>query len=424
MFNLNNHEKFLELISPISDVKFEFGKIDIAFSKSKKELADLLKIKSEKIVDTLRLLPTKDQIIVFKNLEEFKKFTDLDSYNNLLVIDDNKFYSFIDNLTYIDFKEEKEFYLFDNAKSYLSFVKFLKSLLSTDSKEFHFIDSFNVDFRRIVMINFSEKGRLNITYDQGVPSFDSSIDYNLGFEKFKSCFLPEHKSLPKFLKSEIIKFGQSIDENVRLKKIFESLGQITERANINFEVYLNEVSVEKLKKDYDELKTKYFKELSETLGKITQKLIGLPIGVSASLIAIDRVSGSPQFLYLLLAVIVSTSIILSVLINSNLKDLNYLKKIFILDYKFLAENKFFEKRSSELDLFLEIKNTFMDKLSFYFIMSHILFFVMNIANVFVILFIFRALQANESAIYVILGILIALIIWYWIKKMEKSSKYL
>ncbi|WP_158860982.1 hypothetical protein [Lunatibacter salilacus] len=419
MFNIEEHKKFVNLISPISEANIGNGYIDIHYSESKKDLADSLGLKNEKYSDILRIEPIKDQIFFFKDLGELCLFMEYDKFKSLLVFDGTEYYSFVDGATYKNFRPENDFFLFTNSKCYCEFISYLRSLVSKENKEFHFIDSYSIDSRRITMISFSEKGRLTMNYSIASPNFATSIDYRKGLTSFIQCFKTENKSLPKFLKSEIIKFGQNFEEEIRFKRIFESLENITEKANINFEVYLNEVSVEKLKKDYDELKTKYFKELSETLGKITQKLIGLPIGVSASLIAIDRVSGSPQFLYLLLVVIISTSVILSVLINSNLKDLNYLKKIFSLDYEFLSENKFFKKHSTELELFSEIKDSFMDKQSFYFVISQILFFVMNIANIFVILFIFRALQADETAIYVILGGFVILMFWYWFEKMKK-----
>ena len=395
---LEEHKKLLSLITPISNAKFGNGYIDISYSKHKKETADSLGIKNEKIIDDLRLVLSADQVVVFKSIKDFKKLTDLNKFSNLLVLDDSKIYSFVGEKTYVDFKEIDEFYLFSNAKC-------------------------NFDFRRITMINFSEKGRLNISYSQGIPDFLNSKDFRVGFNAFKSCFSTESKSLPKFLKSEIIKLGQNLEESIRLKTIFESLNSIVDKANINFEVFLNEVSVEKLKKDYDELKTKYFKELSDSLGKITQKIVALPIGVSASLIAIDRVSDSPQFLILLLTVIFSTSIILSILVNSNLQDLNYLKKIFTIDYKFLAENKFFSKYPRELELFSEIKQSFLGKISFYFRLSHILFFAMNIANIFLLLFIFQALKANGSAIFLLVLIFLGLMMWYWFRKMQWKSEH-
>lgn len=419
MFSIEEQRKFKELISPISDAKFRNGNIDVIFSEEKKILADSLDLKNERYGDNLRISPNKDQIFFFTGIEELGLFKEYNKFKSLLAFDGTDFYSFVNGDTYKNFELENTYYLFTNSKCYCDFVDFLKSLVSKDDKEFHFIDSYNIDSRRITMISFSEKGRLTMSYSINAPKLNTSIDYRKGFDLFTQCFKTENKSLPKFLKSEVIRFGQNFEEGIRFKKIFESLENITEKANINFEVYLNEISVEKLKKDYDDLKTKYFKELSETLGKITNKLIGLPIGISTSLIAIDRVSGIPQFLILLLSVILLTSIILSALINANLKDLNDLKEIFLIDYKVLSENKFFSKYPKELELFRRIKESFVGKASFYFNLSHIIYFAMNVANTFLILFIVKALKADYYAI-ALLGIICFIIIgWYWVKKIEK-----
>lgn len=421
MFSIEEQKSFKELISPISNAKFRNGSIDLFFSEQKKTLADSLDLKNERYGDNLRISPNKDQIIFFTDFDELGLFKEYNKFKSLLAFDGTDFYSFVNGDTCKNFELVNTYYLFTNSKCYCDFVDFLKSLVSKDDKEFHFIDSYNIDSRRITMISFSEKGRLTMNYSINAPKLNTSIDYRRGFDLFIQCFNTENKSLPKFLKSEVIRFGQNFEEGIRFKKIFESLENITEKANINFEVYLNEISVERLKKDYDDLKTKYFKELSETLGKITQKLIGLPIGISTSLIAIDRVSESPQFLILLLAVIVSTSIVLSALINANLKDLFDLKEIFLIDYKVLSENKFFAKYPKELELFRRIKESFVGKTSFYFNLSHIIYFVMNIANTFLIIFIFKALKADDSAIILLVVICLGIIGWYWIKYMTKKQ---
>jgi hypothetical protein len=111
---------------------------------------------------------------------------------------------------------------------------------------------------------------------------------------------------------------------------------------------------------------------------------------------------------------------LSALINANLKDLNDLKEIFVIDYKVLTENKFFSKHPNELDLLKRIKESFLGKTSFYFRLSHIIYFAMNIANTFLIIFIFKALKADDSAIVLLVIICFFIIGWYWAKYMTKQ----
>ena len=72
---LEEHKKLLSLITPISNAKFGNGYIDISYSKHKKETADSLGIKNEKIIDDLRLVLSADQVVVFKSIKDFKKLT-------------------------------------------------------------------------------------------------------------------------------------------------------------------------------------------------------------------------------------------------------------------------------------------------------------------------------------------------------------
>src|SRR5690554_5270096 len=136
MFNLEEQALFLELISPISEAKIGNGQIDIAYSESKKKLADSIGLRNEKSIENLRLIPSKEQIILYNSVEHFNKFADLNNYSNLLMIDGANWYSFFDDKTYINFVEEKEFFLFTNARCYLEFIQYLKGLVSPDVKEF------------------------------------------------------------------------------------------------------------------------------------------------------------------------------------------------------------------------------------------------------------------------------------------------
>jgi len=247
-------------------------------------------------------------------------------------------------------------------------------------------------------------------YELKAPLFDSSQDLNMQIDRFKDCFNDENKSLLKFLKSATIATASNFPAEQRLKMLIESLHEVVEKARINFEVYLNNLSIDKIKKDYDEVKSKYFDSLSDILSKLSNKIIGLPIGISATLFAVEKIKDSNFFLLLLLGATIVTSIYISLLLQMHFKDLNYISKIFHYDYNTLLENNFFFKYPDEKNLFEEIKKRITDRIKFLKTIIESYFWVMNVANIFICIFILVKLGVvNNGIIITIIGLLFTII---------------
>ena len=420
--SLEFQKVFFNLISPINQISVIHGDIEI---KTKPEILEKSKefgFEVEDLGEKTRILMKSLPFVFFKSKEEFNSKFHFKDSDDILLIESEQVYSKIGEKVYINF-EESESFIFKNPISYKNFISFLKSKESEDDNGFQFTDSMNLDFCRIILISESGTSRLRIKYNETLPDLDVKIDYSISLNKFIDCFKGTDKYFPRFLKTALIEFGNNLIESDRLKGIFEGLEKIIKKAEINFQVYINELSIEKIKKDYDELKSKYFKELSETLGKITQKIIALPIGISASLVAIERIKDNTQFLIFLLIIIFSTSILISFLINSNLKDLVYLKKIFSMEYNQFKGNGFFTKFPEELDLFNEIKDKFVNRVRFYFNLSNVFFWVMNLGNSYLILYILSNFEIiTIGGIYFISIVLISLLI-YFFTKMEKNKTF-
>jgi hypothetical protein len=228
--------------------------------------------------------------------------------------------------------------------------------------------------------------------------FDTRKSLSKSFEKFTACFDIENKSLLKFLKTSIISTASNFPVDKRLQFLIESLDEIVEKARINFEVYLNNLSIDKIKKDYDEVKSKYFDSLSDLLSNVSQKIIALPIGVSATLITVDKITGSIFYLVFIICVIITTSIYLSIILGINYKDLNYISKIFHNDYNTLLGNNFFHKRPEEKIVFEEIKTIIVDKISRLKIIIESYYWIMNIANAAISVFILSKLDIIPNAL--------------------------
>lgn len=271
-----------------SSIQTQFSELSVEFEK----------IRNEKIIVYKENFP----INIYKNFESYLKINEIEKQKSILILNlENLPYSLIENITYINFKEKGQNNFFENAISYSEFIKFIKSQDIDSEDAFHFVDYVNSDNRKIVFTSLSEKGRVILKYYNEVKNFDEKINYKTYLENFRNCFNEQNSHLPKFLKNSIIEFTAKFETDGRIFKLFENLNEVTNVAKINFEIYLNNLSIDKIRKDYEEYKSKFFKELSDILSNLTQKIIGLPIVIATTLFAIERVKGNFEFLILIRA---------------------------------------------------------------------------------------------------------------------------
>jgi hypothetical protein len=398
MSDIEYHKTLNDLLKPINTVVIDAAYLEIPFTKEVENEFTKIGIETEKIQERLRLLTNSIQTKIFKSIDDFLNVREINDNSNLFIIDDTKIISFIGNETFQNFKSSPNYFLVTNTRAYLEFQNFLKKQESETDEAFHFVDSYNKDSRKISFVSLSEKGRLNISYEIKAPLFDTSKDYRKGLHKFKICFDNENKSLAKFLKSATISVASNFPSESRLKNLFESLENVTEKARINFEVYLNNLSIDGIKKGYDEVKSKYFNSLSEILSGLTQKIIALPIGITAALFTVNTVKDVSFFLYFIIAATLVTSTYISILLRVHFKDLRYLSKIFHYDYGLLMENNFFTKYPEEKILFQEIKTRITDRIKFLRILIESYYWIMNLANLVIIGFILYSLGQKGVSI--------------------------
>ncbi|WP_439481293.1 hypothetical protein [Cyclobacterium plantarum] len=416
------HKTFLKLIAPINKINIVDGTIEINTKPNLLEQLRNIDLEIEDLGESLRIISKSLPFKFFQSKEEFQTNFNFKDEDNILIFNNGIAISKIGKDVFIDFEKSESFY-FKNILSYKALISFLKEKESEEENGFQFTDYMNLDLGKVTFIKETGNSRLKIKYEEKFPNFNDQINYSLKFDKFVKCFKGNDKYFTRFLKSSLIEYGNNIQEKNKLKNIFENLDLIINKANINFHVFLNDLSIEKFKKDYDELKSKYFKELSDILSKITQKIIALPIGISASLFAIERIKDNHDFLFFLLIIITATSILLSFIINSNLKDLSYLNEIFQMDFKQIKGNGFFKKIDSEFYYFKKIKEKFDSRVKFYFYISKIFYLVMNIGNSYLIIYIILNLELIADNGLIIISIVMGAIIIYFYSRLDKVPDF-
>lgn len=406
MNDIHQHEKFYKILSSYKDYNLSHDYIEV--KKDINKLAEIkeLGFKVETLHDTDRIF-INNQFRIYKDINSFLATHKIKCGDNIFILS-NKV-SFIEDKTYINFIEKDDYFLFTNSIFYLKFLQKLKDLENEIDGSFHFIDSYNRDARKITMVSIAEKSRLTITYDLKIPHFDEQTDFSTGYKDFIQCFEDNNKNLPRFLKTATINTVSVYENKEKLNLFFENLNSIVYKAKINFEVYLNELSLDKVKKDYDEVKTKYFSSLSDVLTKLTASILALPIALSTLLFSIDKLKDNPTYLIAIIFIVLFTTLFVSSLLRINFRDLIFTENLLLKDYKTLVENNFFVKYGSEKDIFDDVKSRIIERIKYLKIIIESYFWVMNGFNVLIVGLILNHFDCSKTTIYIVL-ILISLAI--------------
>ncbi|RYC51832.1 hypothetical protein [Flagellimonas olearia] len=323
----------------------------------------------------------------------------------LILSSDDVPLSFISNQTYLNFEQNKKFYFFSNAKHYVEFIDFLESKDQETEDAFHFIDYANGVNRKIVLTSITEKSRIILKFFKEIQDIPNDKDFSKGLNLFKNCFLQDNFNLPKFLKSSLIKFASRYDYDNRLNLVFQNLREIVDDAKMNFEIYINNLSIDKIRKDYDDYKSKYFSEVSDILKKVSQQIIGFPIVAASTLFAIEKVKSNEIFLWILAFVILVTTIYLILLLRMNFRDLKYVDQLSEKDFQSIKNNNFFIKFPDELTIFNQIKVRITTRIKNLKIVCESYFWILSVANTVLICLMLYYLKIPAGAITFI-GLLI------------------
>lgn len=417
-FHKNLYKIFKESVFSINsdDIVFEYS------ANIEKQLIDLniifVKIREE----SLTVEKSDLDLRIYEKPENYLKLNEVVKNGNVLIINKESVpLSLIDGKCFTNFIEDNNNFFFSNSKSFYEFIEFIKSQEIESDEAFHFVDYVNKTNRKIVFTSLSEKGRLIINYFNDIHDFDNAINYNIALKEFKSCFIKENLHLPKFLKNSIIEFSSKSKKEVRVNELFENLDKIIKNAKINFEIYLNNLSIDSIKKDYDEYKTKHFKEISDILSNITQKIIGLPIVIATTLFALEKIQISIEFLSMIIVTILVTNIYLILLLKINFNDLSYINTVSERDYNKIISNKFFSVFPEEKVYFTDIKTRLIKRIAQLKNICETYFWIIGLTNIGLNILIFRKLDLSKELIFMISLISLTIFAYFRNSILEKNE---
>lgn len=295
----------------------------------------------------------------FENKTEFKDEVQLSHFDKPLIIGDyfnqnECYFSEVYENQNIGKASSDDFFI-SNSKIFLESLDFFINESQKTDNSFDFVDFYSVSSKSLTFNSLSDKKRIKLIHPRvGVLSLDSKIDYSPKFNKLKSLICL-NKQFPVFVKRALI--NSLVSENGDLYlKFFEKIDQITHEAELDYNVYLHELSIDKIKSDYKEYKQKYFASQNEILNKLTSQIIALPFSVSGTVFAISKLEKQVIPMTIVCIALLSYIVYISFLTKVYLKDINSLDIQSKKDYNELLNHLFFQNNKNELDYFKNIKD--------------------------------------------------------------------
>lgn len=347
--------------------------------------------------------------------------------NNILILNfngDSFFYQNETGITFRNFHEDDDCYLFSNTIYYLQLISFLKEQENKEDHNFYFVDYFNKDHRRIIVTSSVKQGKLTIGYKQEIPDFP--VDKSIGppIEQFQEAF--KQKEFPRFIKSELFNILPScLDKEHRLEFFIIHLPVILERAEQNFEIYLSDLSLDNFKKQYLDFRIKYFGLFRDILSKLTTQVLAFPISITAAAFATYRVNDDEYLSYSIVAAFVIFGVYSLFMLGAYKQDVVENNSLFKKEYDELSQNQFFIRYPKELTYFTSTKK-FVDN-RYKFLNSSLLIYsiVLSATNslfAFFILNQFKSLLVSVIAFIVLVSSVIIIIIQLFPDAFKKESE--
>lgn len=367
---MNNLEVYQNLILAFRD-SMEYDSLEtkeLRFDSNVPDIKTVLenaKIEIEEKYQKLCFEKSTLPFSYYNNYLEYKSEVTQKALNKDCVIHDYAENSYLwyeshSNSTFEDEIKVESNFLFSNTKIYFEFLEFLEQKAEHNLGEPDFTDFYSKTNRKIILASVSDKKRITFTYPQtGLPELDFSLDYSKDFREFVRLF-SENNYYPIFLKNSIISNLSNGGENL-FSTFFESLNKINLDAKLNFNVYLHQLSLDKIKAEYKEYKQKYYSSQSDILSKISSQVLALPISIAGSAFALYKLEDAKFALALICLGLVGFIIYLSNMMNIYWNDLKTLKKQMGYDYQAIKNQDFFIENETELNHFKFINDDLTER---------------------------------------------------------------
>jgi len=292
----------------------------------------------------------------FHSIDELSaklKFDNFDSKNEIVVkLDDSVAYLNSVNVEVADSSVElatKQ--SLENTIEFLQFVRFLVQKSKGENESYSLVDYYDNFNEELTFISSNSSTRLKIPIPDSVP-FSKLGDKKISAkEKLASSLSKNTSVFQLFLKSQILKELESIPVFDRCVKLFLQIDKLCSKAQVDYDLYVSELSIDEVKERYQQFRARFFSETSDILKSTSSYIIGLPITTLGGAYAVYNVKDSlPVLLLICLSLFAATGIVLYILFHFN-QDLKSIRETADSDYKLLISHKFFNKQPGEKEIF-------------------------------------------------------------------------
>jgi hypothetical protein len=320
-------------------------------------------------------------------------------------------YTIKDEVTYRDFEPLANDFSIQNADYYYKFLQFLKSQEHKEDQPFYFVDNFSWDNRIIVFSSLKREGRLSIPFSARPPRLSRGYQFRKRYKRFVSAFEAENRQMPKFIKAELFAFLSKEERDGRMESFIRKIDEILDIAGQNHELYISEISLENIKKEYQEHIEKYFQSLRDILGKISTQIIGMPLSITAAAFATYKSIDSLLVLIIIVAVFVIYTIYMIFIVRLQRQDVFEVKTQANSDYKKISTGDFFVRHPEEIFVFDKVMLRLKARIGTLEYLIGIFYFTLLLTNALFVEFLFDQIHGAPRYVSVIGLTGIGIIIW-------------
>lgn len=357
---INNTSLELSLVSSNEILEIRGPQTEILRLKDK---MDSLSLFDSEVINNTELRVSKDRLtyLFYWSSDEFlSSFTGKD-FLDIAILDIER-----RELNFFDADQEKTFrnslevtdYEITNAIHHNKLIDLLKAY-SVEINGFHLVDLYKSVNREFLLI--SENGRkVTIKHNLQIPLFSYNIKphYNLIEEVLSSG---KSKDLPIFFKSAIVELLGSKSKTVQIETLIEYINEIHNLALLNYNIYLNNISIDNLKSDYRVYKEKYLDKFTDILNKLSTQVIALPISFSALIFVVYRLKDEKFALGFIVFLLLVLLIYADMIIQLYRKEIKNLKSVITDDFDLILKKDLFLNFDNEKKYFETIKRRLEEK---------------------------------------------------------------
>ncbi|MFB9865643.1 hypothetical protein [Rufibacter immobilis] len=315
--------------------------------------------------------------------------------------------------TYLNFIETGSIKFFENIICYFDLLDFLKEQEHKEDNVFYFVDHFSWDQRVIVFTSLKKEGKLTLSFPLNVPNLQNITSFKAKIENFKKAFEEKNKHLPKFIKSELFNFLHKESKGNRFLVFIDKLDEIVSIAEQNFEIYLSDLTLDNLKKEYIEYKDKYYQQLRDILSKITSQIIALPLSITASAFATYKTFDNPFLLTIIIIAFFAFTIYSLFNLRLQLEDVKDIENSAEIDFNKIKSSNFFVKYPDELFIFENITLKIRQRVKLLCNSIYSYYFTLSITNLLFVSFAILQLGLEKRYLYFVITVLMLLSIFFF-----------